>query len=294
VNQPPPTFALPAIPYLASSTDPAVWSGQRPDAALFGAPLDLTESFRSGTHAGPSAVRRVSDVLETYSPDLDRDLEDVVLLDLGDLLLADLDMEPALAAIAAASEYVARSARLAMMLGGEHTASLGAFRGVHRVYADLALLHIDAHLDIRPEYRGHALSHASWVHQLGQEQGFDCIFQLGLRSGDRAEWRFAHAHTRLCARELELPSAARRELAGRPVYVSIDIDVLDPAYAPGTGCPEPGGATFDQLLDFVHKLRDLTIVAVDVMEVSPNFDPADITATAAAKLVREFVLLSAL
>jgi agmatinase len=287
----PPTFAPPVIPFLASSTDPARSPGQRFDAALFGAPLDLTETFRSGTQAGPAAVRRVSDALETYSPDLDRDLEDAALLDLGDVPLASLGMPEALAAIATASEFAARTADLAIMLGGEHTASLGGFRGVHRVYPEVALLHVDAHLDIRPHFAGRAVTHASWVYQAGDELGFDRVFQVGLRSGEQAEWRFARTHTRLCARELELPTAARRELAGRPVYVSIDIDVLDPAHAPGTGCPEPGGATFRQLLDFVKGMRGLSIVAADIMEVSPNLDQAGITAIAAAKLVRELILL---
>jgi agmatinase len=259
---------------------------------VFGAPLDLTESFRSGAHAGPAAVRAASDVLETYSPDLDADLEDVALGDLGDLELAGLDMDQALDAIAAASEHAARTARLAVMLGGEHTASLAGVRGAGRVHPELALLHVDAHLDIRPEYDGRATGHASWVYRLGEELGFDRIYQVGLRSGERAEWRFSSTHTALCGRDLALPRRARRRLAARPVYVSVDIDVLDPAHAPGTGCPEPGGATFRELLDFVHGLRGLAIVGFDVMEVSPNLDPAGVTAVAAAKLVREAVLLA--
>jgi agmatinase len=257
-------------------------------------------------------VRRASDVLETYSPLLDRDLEDVALVDLGDVPLpataagdgrpagaaagAGVDqraMTAALGMIADAAEHGARMAGLAVMVGGEHTASLGGYRGVQRVHPELALLHVDAHLDIRPEYDGAPLTHASWVYHLGRQLGFDRVFQLGLRSGERDEWRFSRRHAGLCATGLVLPDAARRQLARRPVYLSIDIDVLDPAHAPGTGCPEPGGATFRELLDFLYSLRGLRLVGLDVMEVSPDLDPAEITAVAAAKLVREAVLLTA-
>jgi agmatinase len=287
-----PTFAPSAIPFLASSTEQAPL-GQPVAAAIFGAPLDLTESFRPGAHAGPAAIRHLSDSLETYSPVLDRDLEDVLLLDLGDLPLDGADMAEAQRRISDAAELAARTAHLAVMLGGEHTASYGGFRGVQRVHPELALLQLDAHLDIRASYAGQPLTHASWVYQLGTELGFERVFQLGLRSGERGEWSFAGTHTSLSSTELALPEKLRAELAHRPVYLSVDIDVLDPAHAPGTGCPEPGGITSRELLKFVDSLGELRMVGLDVMEVSPAQDPAAITAVVAAKLVREVILLGA-
>jgi len=238
-------------------------------------------------------VRHLSDALETYSPTLDRDLEDASLLDLGDVPLHGAVMTEAQRRIADAAEHAARTARLAVMLGGEHTASYGGFRGVQRVHPELALLQLDAHLDIRASYAGQALTHASWVYQLGTQLGFERVFQLGLRSGERSEWHFARAHTSLSSAELALPTSVQAELGRRPVYLSVDIDVLDPAHAPGTGCPEPGGVTSRELLRFVDGLGELRIVGLDVMEVSPAQDPAAITAVAAAKLVREVILLSA-
>jgi agmatinase len=291
-NRTAPTFAPSAIPFLASSIEPAAL-GQPIAAAIFGAPLDLTESFRSGAQAGPAVVRQLSDALETYSPVLDRDLEDISLLDLGDVPLDGVDMVEAQRRIADAAEHAARMARRSVMLGGEHTASYGGFRGVQRVHPELALVQLDAHLDIRASYAGQALTHASWVYQLGIELGFARVFQLGMRSGERAEWRFARAHTSLSSAELALPTNVRAELQHRPVYLSVDIDVLDPAHAPGTGCPEPGGVTSRELLQFVDGLGELRIVGLDVMEVSPKQDPAAITAVAAAKLVREVILLGA-
>jgi agmatinase len=177
------------------------------------------------------------------------------------------------------------------MLGGEHTASLGGFRGIKQVHPEAVIVQLDAHLDIRHDYEGVLLGHATWLHRVGEEYGFPIIHQVGLRSGERGEWQLARQRTAWSTTELNLPSVVRERIGQRPLYVSIDIDVLDPAHAPGTGCPEPGGFTFRQLDDFVHGLAGLRVVALDVMEVAPQLDPANITAAAAAKLVREGVLL---
>ncbi len=235
-------------------------------------------------------VRYVSDVLETYSPIIDADLEDIRLVDLGDVPLAGLAMAEALDAIAAAMTYAARASHLAVMVGGEHTGSLGGFRGFRRVYGDGVLVQVDAHLDMRADYEGERFSHATWLHRAGDEFGFPDIYQVGLRSGERAEWVFAREHNAWVSSELSLP---HDEFRDRPVYVSIDIDVLDPAHAPGTGCPEPGGFTFRELAEFLYSLARLNVRAMDVMEVAPQVDAANITAAAAAKLIREAILLFA-
>jgi agmatinase len=255
----------------------------------------MTESFRSGAHGGPAAIRYMSDALETYSPTLDRDLDDFLLRDLGDLELTDLSMVSALESIASAMAFAASEAKgcLAIMLGGEHTASLGGFRGVKRVHPNAVILQADAHLDMRPNYEGQAFTHATWLNHVGQEFGFDSIYQVGLRSGNRQEWLTARQATAWSSTELSLPPEVRQRIAAKPVYVSIDIDVLDPAHAPGTGCPEPGGVTFKELAAFLYGLKDLRVVGLDVMEVSPNLDGANITAAAGAKLVREAILLFA-
>ncbi len=280
-----------ATHFLASSPADAVSAPGRFGAALFGAPLDITETFRSGAHGGPAAVRLMSDSLESYSPALDLSLDDATFLDLGDVPLDGLSMADGLEAVAAAMQHAASLARLAVMVGGEHTGSLGGYRGIKRAYPDAVLVQIDAHLDIREQYEGEALSHATWLYHAGLEFGFQDIFQLGLRSGEREEWRLSRERSALSSMELDLPAAARERIGTRPVYVSVDIDVLDPAHAPGTGCPEPGGATFRELAAFLYTLHDLRVVGLDVMEVSPNLDPTNITAAAAAKIVREAVLL---
>jgi agmatinase len=233
----------------------------------------------------------MSDALETYSPVLDRDLDGLAVTDLGDLDLQGAPMDLAITGIAEAMAFAASQAALAVMLGGEHTASLGGFRGLKRVYPEAVIIQADAHLDMRPDYEGQTLTHATWLHHVGVEFGFQNVYQVGLRSGERAEWQLARRSTGWSSTDLSLPAAIREQIGRRPVYVSIDIDVLDPAHAPGTGCPEPGGVTFRELANFVYSLEGLRVVAMDVMEVSPNLDPANITAAAAAKLVREAILL---
>jgi agmatinase len=265
-------------------------AGTEAAAAFFGAPLDLTGSFRLGAAAGPGAVRRMSDSLETYSPALDRDLEDLALVDLGDLDLDGVGVEEAVDAITETMAEAASAARLPVMLGGEHTVSLGGFRGIKRVHADAMLLQLDAHADLRDQYEGRALTHATWAYHAGAEFGLDALVQLGLRSGAREEWPRTR-ETAWSSGSLELPDAIRGRLSDRPVYLTIDIDVLDPAAAPGTGCPEPGGATYAELERFLHGLAGLRVVAVDVVEVAPALDPSEITAAAAAKIVRDAVLL---
>jgi agmatinase len=235
----------------------------------------------------------MSDALESYSPVLDRDLEQLSVVDLGDALLAETGIDAAIDNITLAMEHAAKRATLAVMLGGEHTGSLGGFRGIKRVHPDAVILQADAHLDMRPEYEGQALTHATWLHHVGQEYGFASIHQVGLRSGERSEWQVAREETAWSSTELSLPLSVREQIGHRPVYFSIDIDVLDPAHAPGTGCPEPGGVTFRELAAFLYGLEGLRVVALDVMEVSPDLDAANITAAAAAKLVREAILLFA-
>ena len=259
-------------------------------AAFFGAPLDATTSFRSGTGAGPGAIRRLSDSLETYSPVLDRDLEDLTLVDLGDLDLDGAGVEEAVDATADAMEEAASVGRLPVMFGGEHTVSLGGFRGLKRIHPDAMLVQLDAHADLRASYEGRQLTHATWAYHAATEFGFDSLVQLGIRSGAREEWPRTR-ETAWSSRGFDLPDPIRARLAERPVYLTVDIDVLDPSAAPGTGCPEPGGATYAELEGFLHGLAGLRVAAVDVVEVAPTLDTSEITAAAAAKIARDAVLL---
>jgi agmatinase len=265
---------------------------EHPAVAIAGAPLDRTETFRPGTATAPTAVRTFSESLESYSPALDRDLEDLALADVGDLPLDGLSLDDALGRIADWVASTIRASALPVLIGGEHTLTLGAVRGAARVYPDLRVLQFDAHLDLIDEYAGARLSHATWLRRLCEELGTERVVHLGGRSGTAGEWRFAR-QLLYQASTLELPPAVWQTLARGPVYLTIDIDVLDPAAAPGTGCPEPGGVSFRELAEALYRLAELPVVGCDVVEVLPAIDPAGITAVAAAKLIRELVLLFA-
>jgi agmatinase len=272
----------PACPFLSTSTIPT------PCVILLGAGLDRTESFKSGTSEGPDRVRAVSDVLETYSPTLGLDLADLTLADWGNVDLDAADMDTALESIAEATA-AARNVGLPILLGGEHTVTVGALRGILRRYPDLIVVHADAHTDLRDTYEGQRLSHATVMRRIADEIGLGRIAQFGIRSGTREEFELARG----CLQSgpaMRMTDRVRAAIAHRPVYLTIDIDVLDPSCAPGTGCPEPGGAQFSELVELVYSLRDMHVVAIDITEVLPSVDVNDITSVAAAKLVRECAL----
>src|SRR5438105_4413305 len=205
-------MTIPTVPRLRPVSPPFTLTSQQVGtaaaAAFFGAPLDLTGSFRLGAAAGPGAIRRMSDSLETYSPALDRDLEDLALVDLGDLDLDGAGVVEAVEAIADTMEEAARRARLSVMFGGEHTVSLGGFRGVKRVHPDAMLLQLDAHADLRDQYEGSAFTHATWAYHAGAEFGLDSLVQLGLRSGAREEWPRTR-ETAWSSASLDLPDPVR-------------------------------------------------------------------------------------
>jgi agmatinase len=251
-----------------------------PRAVIIGAPLDRSSGCRPGGGNGPAAVREASRSLESYSIALQRDLADIELTDVG-----DLDVSGSLSdALDAVEDAVADATALPVLLGGEHTVSLAAVRALRRRHPSLMLLHVDAHTDLRSSYDGELVSRATWIVHSGI--ALDRVVQLGIRSttGDVAV-RPLHMTD-----SLELPPQL---LAGAPVYVSIDIDVLDPSAAPGVRCPEPGGVWFRELESLVHGLAGLNVVGVDVVEVAPDTDPAGLTALAAAKLLRELLLVVA-
>jgi len=258
-------------------------ASEAPRAVVLGVPLDISAGCRAGGGDGPVAVRELSRALEAYSPHLRRDLRDAAFADLGDLDLPD-DLGAAVEAVEAAVAGQIDGGRVPILLGGEHTLSAGAVRAAAARRDELVVLHVDAHTDLRSEYEGEELSRATWIRHSGFP--LDRVVQLGIRSepGDR-ETSPAHLSS-----TLDAPGAL---LEGRPIYLTLDIDVLDPAFAPGVLCPEPGGQSFAALLAFVHSLAGLEIVGTDIVEIAPDTDPAGLTALAAAKLLRELLLMLA-
>lgn len=257
---------------------------------ILGTPMDFTVSFRPGSRGGPQAIRLASPGLEEHSLYTGKDLRDVSFHDAGDLLLPYGNVSRSLEIIERAVSRILADGKFPLLLGGEHLISLGALRAAAGRFAGLAVIHLDAHADLRTDYLGEMESHASVMYRAHQELGVE-LFQFGIRSATAEELAFARQHTHFYPFHVLAPLKEQLDgLRGRPVYVSVDIDVVDPAYAPGTGTPEPGGVSSAELLAVLPLLSDLNVVGFDLVEVSPVYDTAGITAMLGAKVVREVVL----
>ena len=261
------------------------------DIVLFGAPFDSTTSYRPGTRFGSSAIRRESYGIECYSPYQDKDLEDTKVMDCGDLELCFGNTKKALTQIEEQAKEILDNSAIPFMLGGEHLVTLGAFRAVLEKYPDIHIIHFDAHADLREEYLGEQLSHASVIRRCWDLVGDGRIYQFGIRSGDREEFYWAKEHVTMEKFDFEGLEEVLEKLEGTPIYFTLDLDVLDPSVFPGTGTPEPGGVTFDALRKAAEKVCSrANVVACDVNELSPHYDPSGISTAAACKIVREMLL----
>ena len=254
--------------------------------ALYGVPYDTTASFRRGSRYGPDAIRWASESIETYSPLLDRDLDAVPFVDGGNLAVDGPEPDAMVRGIRRQLPPC-----VPFVLGGEHTVTLGVIQALMPRYPDLAVVQWDAHTDLRDEYEGHRIAHATVMRRV--LEGGVPLAQLGIRAGTREEFELARARCLCCERGVVLPPAALGRLADRPLYLTVDIDVLDPSEAPGTGNPEPMGARYRDLLDSLRSLASHRVIGMDVVEVAPSLDPSGRTAVIAASLVREMILLFA-
>lgn len=261
------------------------------DTVIFGAPFDSTTSYRPGTRFGSSAIRRESFGIETYSPYQDKDITDYDIFDSGDIELCFGSPERALSDIEERTSQILSDGKLPVMLGGEHLVTLGAVRAVRKKYDDLYIIQFDAHADLRSDYLGQELSHACVMRRCWELVGDGHIYQFGIRSGERTEFEFAREHTVMNKLNLNGIDEAVKALKGKKVYLTVDLDVLDPADFPGTGTPEAGGASFNQLLEALLKLSQLDLVGIDLNELSPHYDQSGRSTALACKLLREVLLM---
>ena len=258
---------------------------------LYGAPFDSTTSYRPGARFGSRAMRQESYGLETWSPYQDRDLADCAVFDSGDLELPFGAPELALGTIRERAAQILADGKRPFLLGGEHLVTLGAVEAVAAKHPDLHIIHFDAHADLRDEYLSVKLSHASVMRRCWDLLGDGRIAQFGIRSGDRAEfdWREGHVHTQLF--DFTGLSHLLDTLGTKPVYFTIDLDVLDPSCFPGTGTPEAGGVTFLELLDAIFLvLSQANVVACDLVELAPTLDPSGVSTATACKILREMLI----
>lgn len=259
-----------------------------PLVTIVGVPFDATSTFRTGSADAPDAIRWASQSIETYSPVQRRDLESVAFTDLGNLDLSGVGPERMVDRVRERLAALPPST-LPLLLGGEHSITLGAVRAAHERYPDLAVLHLDAHTDLRDDYDGRRISHATVVRRILDQVARESIVQVGVRAGTREEFEMA-SRLRFTSPRLAVPPAEWTWLEQRPVYVTLDIDVIDPSEAPGTGNPEPEGVAAADLLSLVRRLGQLRVIGLDLVEVSPRYDPSGRTAVLAATIVREAIL----
>lgn len=258
---------------------------------MVGAPLDITVTFRPGTREGPAAIRVMSQSLEDYSLELGRELGSVPVYDAGDLVLPAGDLAAGLGRIEEAADAVMGDGKLPLLLGGEHLLTLPAVKAAARRYPDLIVVQLDAHADLLDRYEGAGLSHATVMRRVAEIVGPENVIQLGIRSATKDEIAYARDNTLMyCYDVVPALDEILPSLKGRPVYVTVDIDVVDPAFAPGVGTPEPGGIDAREFIQAAYYLYDLNVVGMDLVEVNPAFDRANLTALLAAKFLREAIL----
>ncbi len=270
--------------------------GNNPDygacsKVILGLPMDSTTSFRPGTRLAPGRIRAVSEGIEEYSVYQRSSLADIDFYDAGDVLLPFGNVIEGLQRIQQTALAVLQQGKKMFCLGGEHLVSLPIIKAYHEYYPDLVVVQLDAHADLRAEYLGEKLSHATVMRHVVEIIGAGRLFQLGIRSATEDELAFAQKETQLYLNQLlEAVADVKERVQKRPVYLTVDIDVLDPAFAPGTGTPEAGGFSSRELLQALHSLAKLNVVGFDLVEISPPYEIGDNTSILGATLLREALL----
>jgi len=263
------------------------------DVVIFGIPYDGTASYRPGARFGPSAIREEIDGIETYSPYLDRDLSDYRICDLGDMPMFFGDTEKVLENIRYETKRILEDNKKTVVIGGEHLITLPLVESYIEKYPDLHVIQFDAHADLRDEFIGEKYSHATVMRRVFDVLLDGDLWQFGVRSGTRDEFEFADKYTNINRFSLNGVKEAVYKIGAAPVYITLDIDVLDPSTMPGTGTPEAGGITFVELMEGIKALSGLNIVGADITELSPHYDLSGVSTSVACKALRELLLVLA-
>lgn len=267
------------------------WDYKDSSVVLVGAPFDGTVSNRPGTRFAPMAIRLESYGLETYSPYMDMDLEDYKLSDIGDIEFPFGNTQATLANIKNVIEEIVEDDKKPLLVGGEHLVSYPVVEVLHKKYPDLHIVHFDAHTDLRDEYMGEKFSHATVLKRIWDVVGDEKIYQFGIRSGTREEFTWAESHTYLEKFSVDTLRQQIELLKDKPIYLTVDLDVLDPSIFPGTGTPEPGGISMKELLDVIVAMKGCNFVGADVVELSPHYDTSGVSTAVASKVIREVAML---
>lgn len=262
---------------------------------VFGAGFDGTTSNRPGTRFASSSMRPEFYGLETYSPILDLDMDDYKICDIGDLELSIGNTDKVLDEIYKGTKVIVDDSKVPFMIGGEHLVTLPSFKAVYEKYNDIYVLHFDAHTDLRDEYNNNKNSHATVIKRIWDIVGDGKIFQFGIRSGTKEEFDFAlkEKHTYMETHTINTFRDIVKSLEDKNVYLTIDLDVLDPSIFPGTGTPEPGGISYREFEEVFKVLKNsnINLVGLDIVELSPDYDNTNVSTVVACKILRELALI---
>jgi agmatinase len=265
-------------------------SFEKSRAVILGCPYDGSASFRPGARFGPSAIRRASWGIETFSPYFERDLSQLSVHDMGDLELPLGEKKLSLTLIRKALRKILSEKKFPISLGGDHLITLPIVEEVLRVYPSLYLLQIDAHADLREDYLGETLSHCTVMKRVLDRLGKGRLLQVGIRSGTEEEFELARRMKSIVSVDQDSPRSMVKRLRNKPVYLSLDLDVIDPSLLPGVGTPEPGGFTFQGFISLLKELQPLHVIGFDMVELTPDYDPTQISAITASVMLREMIL----
>ncbi|HJP77068.1 MAG TPA: agmatinase [Pseudonocardiaceae bacterium] len=286
---------------------PRIDQVEHADVAVVGVPFDTGVSYRPGARFGPAALREASRLLRPYHPGLDvSPFAQMQVVDAGDIAANPFNIGEAIETVQAEAEALTANGTRLVTIGGDHTIALPLLRAAATKHGPVALLHFDAHLDTWDTYFGEPYTHGTPFRRASEEGILDtsALSHVGTRGplygkrdleeDRRLGFGIVTSGDVLRRGVDETIDALRQRIGDRPLYISIDIDVLDPAHAPGTGTPEAGGLTSRELLEILRGLRELNLIGGDVVELAPAYDHAEITAVAAAHVAYDLVSLLSL
>jgi agmatinase len=278
------------LPLIETTYISANTSFEKSKGVILGCPYDGSASFRPGARFGPSAIRRASWGIETFSPYFQRDLSQCSIHDMGDLELPLGEKKISLGLIRNGLGKVLSEKKFPILLGGDHLITLPIIEEILTIYPHLHLLQIDAHTDLREDYLGEPLSHSTVMRKVVDHLGEGRLFQIGIRSGTEEEFKLARKMKSIVSLEPSSLSSTIKRLRNLPVYITLDLDVIDPSLLPGVGTPEPGGLNFQEFIFLLKKLQGLHVIGFDVVELTPDYDPTQVSSITASVVLREMIL----
>ena len=278
------------LPFIEQNFLSANASFEESNIVILGCPYDGSASFRPGARFGPAAIRKASWGIETFSPYFQRDLSQCSIHDMGDLELPLGEKKISLGLIRKALRKILSRKKFPILLGGDHLITLPIIEEILPIYPPLHLLQIDAHTDLRDDYLGESLCHSTVMKKVVDLLDGDRLFQIGIRSGTEEEFKLARKMRSTVSLDPGSLSTMIRRLRNQPVYITLDLDVIDPSLLPGVGTPEPGGLSFKELISLLKKLQPLHVIGFDIVELTPDYDPTQVSSITASVILREMIL----